>query len=253
MMSESKPKSPSQSGCWRVALDMGREPFSTMPSSWAKSGARFPLVIKCNFTDHGIVSAISGDVRYTAAQGEMVTPVEPGTWKLSDDNRKLSFTLNFPDMIERNGVKIGRCTITCQGLLYTESDLNALDREFYRVRSITDDANAQLKEMNRRQEAPKKWNFDQEKWVKRYDDENLLSKLSKRVNQFVAQRQELSKSKIRPKPSSLSLESGAFPGVDCNAYIGRKGTILLNGSGVIGTFAAEPMNDSPASYYRPSY
>jgi hypothetical protein len=111
MMSESKPKSPSQSGCWRVALDMGREPFSTMPSSWAKSGARFPLVIKCNFTDHGIVSAISGDVRYTAAQGEMVTPVEPGTWKLSDDNRKLSFTLNFPDMIERNGVKIGRCTI----------------------------------------------------------------------------------------------------------------------------------------------
>jgi hypothetical protein len=41
----------------------------------------------------------------------MVTPVEPGTWKLSDDNRKLSFTLSFPDIIERNGVKIGKCTV----------------------------------------------------------------------------------------------------------------------------------------------
>ena len=246
-------------GCWRVALDIGREPFSTMPSSWAESGARFPLVVKCNFTDDGVVSSISGDVRYTAAHGEVVTPVDPGTWKLSDDNRHLSFTLNFPQQIERNGVQIGKCTITCQGLLYTEKDLTALDKEFYRVRSVTDEANAQLQEMNRRREAPKKWNFDQEKWVKRYNDENLLSNISMKVNRFVAQKQEQLKSKSRPKPSSLSLESGPFPGIDCNAYIGKKGTIQLNGSGgvigdgVIGTFAAEPINDNPASYYRPTY
>ena len=99
-------------------------------------------------------------MKYTAAHGEVVTPVETGTWKLSDDSRHLSFTLNFPRMIERNGGQIGKCTV----LLYTEKYLTALDKEFYRVRSVTNEA----------------------------------------------------KSKSRPKPSSLSLESGAFPEIDWN-------------------------------------
>ena len=263
---------------WRVALDIGRESFSTMPSSWAESGARFPLIVKFEFAsnnddndnDNGngnTVSAISGDARYTASQGEIVVPIEPGTWTLSDSDddqkKNLSFSFHLPQTIERNGVQLGPCTLTCQTVVYTVKDIDALNREFYRVRSITDEANAQLQEMKRKKEAPKKWDFEEEKWVQRYEDESILGTLSKRMEQFKAERQERGRSKIRPKPSDLSLESGAFPGIDCNVYIGKRGTIRMHGDGggffgsdrggVIGTFGAEPINDNPASYYRPSY
>ena len=87
-------------------------------------------------------------------------------------------------MIECNGVHIG----DCQGLLCTKKYLNALDKEFYKARSGTDEANAQLQEMIQQREAPKKLSFDQEKWVKRYKDDNLFSNISKRVNRFVAQK-----------------------------------------------------------------
>ena len=271
---------------WRVALDIGREPFSTMPSSWAKSGSRFPLIVKFEFAsnndnkDNGnTVSSISGDARYTASQGEIVVPIEPGTWTLSDsddDQKKdLSFSFNLPQTIERNGVQIGPCTVTCQTVLYSTKDIDALNREFYRVRAITDEVNAQLQEMKRKKEAPKKWDFENSKWVQRYENESILGTFSKSMKQFKAERQERDRSKVRPKPSDLSLESGAFPGIDCNVYIGKRGTIRMYGygdgdgnrsgngngggffggdrGGIIGTFGAEPINDNPASYYRPSY
>ncbi len=248
-------------GGWRVALNIGRERFTTMPNSWASSGARFPLVMKCNFTDDGRVASISGDVRYTVAvEGEVVKPVDDGTWALSssssssskNNKRDLSFTLGFPEKMMRNGVEFGPCDITCEGLLYSINDLNALDQEFYKARSITDNANAQVKEAKQRKEAPKKWNFETNRWEKRYKDESIVATVGNRLKQFAAIMMEDAQSKKRPKPTELSLERGQFPGIDCDVYICKGGTVKMNGA-VIGTWGAEPITDAPASYYRASY
>jgi len=245
------------SGGWRVALNIGREPFTTMPNTWAASGARFPLVMKCNFTDDGKVGSISGDVRFTGRDGEVITPVQSGTWSLSN-NRDLSFTLVFPERIERNGVAVGPCTIICEGLLYSKKDLGALDQDFYQVRSVTDQANAEVKEATRRREAPKKWNFETNLWEKRYKKESIASNIANKLKLFLAEKDEQTQSTKRPNPLVLSIESGEFPGIDCEVFIGKGGKLkmkggLLSSDCVIGTWGAEPINDNAASYYRPSY
>eukprot|EP00551_Chaetoceros_affinis_P006041 CAMPEP_0203668810 /NCGR_PEP_ID=MMETSP0090-20130426/5350_1 /ASSEMBLY_ACC=CAM_ASM_001088 /TAXON_ID=426623 /ORGANISM="Chaetoceros affinis, Strain CCMP159" /LENGTH=230 /DNA_ID=CAMNT_0050533351 /DNA_START=37 /DNA_END=729 /DNA_ORIENTATION=+ len=230
-----------------------------MPRSWGSTGARFPLVMKCNFTDSksgNVVTSIGGNVRYTVAEGEVVKPVLDGTWSLSN-NRELSFSLTFPERLERNGVELGEMsTIFCEGLLFTKKDLDALDEDFYRARSITDGINAQVKESKRRREAPKKWNFSTNQWEQRYPNESYVSRFGSRLKQFYAGIVEESQNQKRPKPLELSLESGSFPGIDCDVYIKKGGLIKLQGavtSRVIGTWSAEPINDNPASYYRPTY
>ncbi len=248
---------PSRWGGWRIAFNVGREPFTTMPRSWASTGARFPFVVKCNFTDDGQVLSISGNVRYTIAlEGEVVKPVQSGSWSLKND-RHFTFSLKFPEEMKRNGVELGPCEIICEGLLYTKNDLDALNRDFYEARSVTDNINAEVKEARRQREAPKKWNFETDRWEKRYQDESIVATVGKRLKQFKAGIVEESKSKKRPKPLELSLESGQFPGINCGVYIKKGGTIKLKGGGVgdaiIGTWGAEPINDNPASYYRPSY
>jgi len=240
-------------GGWRVALNIGREKFSTMPNSWASSGARFPLIIQCNFTNDGNVYPISGEVRYTLAEGEVVKPVQTGSWSLTNNNRDLSFSFIFPEEMERNDVKFGPCELICEGLLYTQTDLEALDKDFYRARSAMDEVNADVKEMKRRREAPKKWNFETEKWEKRYSDESIVSNVSKRLKQLASGVVEEAQSKKRPSPIELSLESGEFPGIDCNVYLKKGGSVKTKGAGIIGIWGAEPINDNPASYYRPSY
>ena len=248
---------PTSWGGWRVALDIGREPFTTMPQSWAATGARFPLVMKCNFTDDGEVGSITGDVKYTiAVVGEVTKPVQAGLWSLRND-RDLSFTLKFPEKMERNGVELGPCEIICEGLLYTKKDLKKMDQNFYEVRSITDDINAQVKEAKQRKEAPKKWNFETNQWEKRYRDESFVSTFGKRLKQFRAGIVEETESKKRPTPLELSIEAGDFPGIDSVAYMKKRGVIKMKGGGmddgVIGTWSAEPINDNPASYYRPTF
>lgn len=246
-------------GGWRIALNIGREAFTTMPRQWASSGARFPVVMKCNFTNidnSNVVRSITNDVRYTASEGEIIVPVGSGTWSLSN-NRNLIFTLTFPEKLERNGVEVGPCTIICEGLLYTKKDLADLDEMFYEVRSVTDEVNAEVKEMNRREEAPRKWNFEKNLWEKRYKNESPISKARKRFKQFLAEKNENEQRKKRPCPTEFSLESGSFPGIDDNVFIGKKGKIKMKGANfgdaVIGTWGAEPINDNPASYYRSSY
>ena len=256
-LSSSINRKPSSWGGWRIALDVGREAFTTMPRSWAASGARFPLVIKCNFTDDGEVSSISGDVKYTiAVEGEVIKPVQAGLWSLTND-RDFSFTLGFPERMERNGVELGPCEIICDGLLYTKNDLRQLDQKFYDARSITDDINSQVKEAKQRKEAPKKWNFETNQWEKRYKDESFVSTLGKRFKQLRAGIMEEIENKKRPASLQLSLEAGKFPGIDGVVYIKRGGLIKMKGNGIgdgiIGTWKAEPINDNPASYYRPSY
>lgn len=237
-------------GGWRLVLDIGREPYTTMPRSWASSGARFPLVMKCNFTEDGTVASISGDVRYTTAEGGMIKPVHSGSWSLSPNNRDLSFTLTFPEEMIRNDVEFGPCEVVCEGLLFTKADLDILDQDFYRARTITDDINAKVKESKRRREAPKKWNFDTNRWEKRYKDESFTSMAMKKIQQLTAIVIEEVQNKKRPKFIDMSLERGNFPGIDGYVYMGKGGKVKIKGGAIIGKWAAEPIIDTPPSYYR---
>lgn len=222
-----------------------------MPSTWASSGAMFPLIIKCNFTEDGTVTPMSDNVRYTASGGEVQKPVLPGSWTLKD-RRDLCFSLSFPQRMVRNGVEIGPGEVNFTGLLFTIKDLNDLSDAFFKARSVTDQINAEVKEAESRREAPKKWNSETKTWEKRYQDESFISRINRRVKQWRAMNAEDIASKQRPKAVDLSLESGDFPGLDCKAFIQKEGSIKMNGA-LIGTWGAEPITNSPPSYYRPSY
>lgn len=245
-------KSPVSSwGGWRIALNIHRIPSTNMPSTWASSGVMFPLVIKCNFTEDGMVTPMYDSVRYTASGGEVRKPVLPGSWMLKG-RRDLCFSLSFPQRMVRNGVEIGPGEVSFTGLLFTTKDLNDLNDEFFKARSVTDQINAEVKEAQSRREAPKKWNFETKKWEKRYRNESFISGMNRRVKQWKAMNAEEIASKHRPKAVDLSLESGEFPGLDCKAFIQKEGSITMNGA-LIGTWGAGPITDSPPSYYRPSY
>jgi hypothetical protein len=168
------------------------------------------------------------------------------------NGRDLSFSFSFPQRMVRNGIEIGPGEVICKGLLFTTKDLHSLNDAFYKARSVTDQINAEVKEAQRRLEAPKKWNFETNKWEKRYPNESWISMMSRRVKQLKAIKKEEIVSKKRPKPVDLSLEPGHFPGLDCKCFIKKMGSITMNGA-LIGSWGAEPITDIPPSYFRPSY
>jgi hypothetical protein len=225
-----------------------------MPSSWAQSGARLPIVIKCDFLpDQRLVVPKENVIRFTGPEGEVVKRIEPGEFSL-ENNRNLQFTLTFPQEISRRDVILDPCTITCEGLLYSKSDLKILNDAFYKAREETWKAGATMNEIARRNDAPKKWNFETKQWQERYPREGLLSQMTKRVKLFQVQQEQEKENQKRPNPKDLSLDFGPFPGVDGDVFIQKSGTIKIRGKkwgdgAIIGTWDAEPINDKPVSYY----
>jgi len=245
---------------WRIALNIGRERFTSMPSNWASSGARLPLVFPCNFTtQQNEVIPIKGEVRYVDSRGEVVKPITKGNWTLDPPNqnnaqRKLTFTLTFPETMNRNNVILDAgTTVHCEGLLYTVQDIKDLNAQFYKARDKTDDAARRVSDISKRRDAPKKWDFEQQKWVKRYKEDSLFANLGKRVKLFGANMEEKRKSKKRPKATMLSVDSGPFPGLEGEVFIAKGGIVRGSNNAVMGTWSAEPITDRPASYFRPTY
>uniref|UniRef100_A0A7S2EUE4 Uncharacterized protein n=1 Tax=Ditylum brightwellii TaxID=49249 RepID=A0A7S2EUE4_9STRA len=265
-MTNSLPRS-TKSATWRIALNIGRERFTSMPSNWASSGARMPLVFQCNFTDdHEIIPLDDGYVRYTGRNGEVVKPVVKGNWSYTPENQDFSFTLYFPECMSRNDVSLeADTTILCQGKLYTVQDMKELNGVFYDARRKTDEAAKDVTDITKRRMAPKKWDKEQEKWVKRYKEDSMFVNLGKRLKLVMATTEEQSKSSQRPKDAMLSLDSGPFPGigVDNNVFIEKGGTVkvvkkggiwsIMGSDAVVGSWSAEPVTGKAASYYRPTY
>lgn len=248
---------------WRIALDVGREKETRTSSAWAGSGCRLPVVVRCDFRsddDDGANAAQEGSlvpktsaVRFTGPDGEVVNRVEPGTWRLSSDQRKIEFTLSFPDELVRRDVTL-RGTVRCEGFLYGTKFLRTLNERYYEARSAKWDAGAEFDEVARRADAPKKWNFETNQWEQRYETESVFSRLGKRASLFLSERWERRRNEERPNLQDLSSDCGPFPGVEGDVYFLKKGKIFLKQSGllgetVIGTWSAEPINDKPASYY----
>jgi hypothetical protein len=239
-------------GPWRIALNIGREPSTSMPSEWAASGCRLPLVIKCDFDENGDVVPQQENCRFTGPDGEVVKPIQKGGWSSKND-RNLKYSLHFPQELTRRDVTLDAGTeIFCEGLVYSTNDLKKMNDKFYKARDDTWKAGEELNEVNRRKEAPKKWNEDKGEWDKRYEEEPLLSKLGKQINLMNVKRKSEQSNADRPNPKTLSLDSGPFPGFDSDVFIQKTGIIKIKrgwGDSVIGTWSAEPITGKPVSYY----
>jgi hypothetical protein len=253
------------SGGWRVALNIGRESGTAMPSSWASSGARLPIVIPCDFIaangEQGTnkVTPKSNAIRFTGKEGESIKPITAGSWALSN-NRELTFTVSFPEDIVRNDVTIeAGTTLTMEGLVYTKTDLEELNRQFYAARDQAWQAMGEIEEVERRKEAPKKWNEATGQWERRYEDAPITSRIAQEFQLLTSQRQREKEESNRPRPKDLSLDCGPFPGVpnDDDVYVTMKNEVKMKSSFgpwrredvVVGTWSAEPILDKAKSYY----
>lgn len=243
-------------GPWRIALNIGREPSTSMPSEWAASGCRLPLVIKCDFNEkNGEVVPQEENCRFTGPDGEVVRPIQTGVWSSNNNNRNLKFSLNFPQELARRDVTIDAGTeIFCEGLVYSTNDLKRMNEKFYKSRDETWKAGEAYNEISRRKEASKKWNDETGQWEKRYGEEPLLSAFTKQMNLMNVKRKSERENSDRPNPKTLSLDSGPFPGFDSDVYIKKEGVVKIKRRGwrdaIIGTWSAEPINkEKPVSYY----
>lgn len=245
---------------WRVVLDIGREPLANgLPFDWARSGCRMPLKIPCNFSllqsdndnnDNRIVTPISDTVSFTGPDGAVVKPIQGGHWSLttsSDTNQQqqqqLAFDLTFPEPLQRRDVSIeAGTTLQCMVRVYTQSELNRLNDEFYRARDAVWAIGEELNDQARRRSAPKRWNEATQQWEKRHTSENPLSWAKRRLDYARAKAVQDEKNRQRPDANQLSA-MGRLPGLDEDmAYVARGGVVRAASNGaVMGTWYAEPM------------
>lgn len=261
VIAESSALSTVSTAPWRITLNIGREPLSSMPFDWARSGCRMPLVIPCDFhLDQNKVEPLSDIVSFTAESGAVIRPVSGGNWKLTDNKDLLSFTLHFPKTIQRRDVTIDAgTTITLETKVYSKQELKRLNEEFYEAREASWQIGGELNEIARNNQGPKKWNEAKRRWETRRDGTPLLSQLSKRMSLLTAQAKQQQKNNQRPNPKTLSTGSGLFPSIPDgdSIFVQKEGVVkiargggMLGGDAVIGTWSAEPINDKPVSYYR---
>eukprot|EP00977_Amphora_coffeiformis_P019431 scaffold7227_cov160-Amphora_coffeaeformis.AAC.10 len=247
---------------WRVVLDIGREPLSSMPFDWARSGGRMPVKIPCDFqlatssSDDGkmrIVQPQSDTVSFTGPDGAVVRPIVSGNYKTSskDSNhpQELAFDLTFPQELARRDVTIpAGTTVTCTARMYTQTELDALYQAFYDARDEAWRLGGELNDMMTIQGPPKVWNEEAGRWEKRSKSINPLQWAQKRLAYTSAKAQQDQKNKARPDPNDLS-ERGPFPGIDDNVYVAKQGIAKTQNGAVIGRWSMEPMLlDKPVSY-----
>ena len=253
---------------WRVVLDVGREPLSTMPFDWARSGCRMPIVIPSDFEERrrnersssstNIVLPKSDTVSFTGPDGAVVRPVVGGSWEFLDNGagtgskpKEIQFTMSFPEALERRDVRIeAGTTIRCTAPAYTKAQIDALNAEFYEAREDVWKVGGELNEMSSRQGAPKKWNFETNRWEKRYSNANPLEWGRKRLQYMAAKARQEQKNAQRPNPKTLS-DRGKLPGIDDYVFVAKdKGIIKTQDGAVLGRWSMEPMiDDKPVSYY----
>ena len=245
---------------WRVVLDIGREPLSTMPFEWARSGGRMPVKIPCDFgvttTDNTNVKATtfvqpqSDTVSFTGPDGAVIRPIQGGKYQLNKDKTELAFDLTFPETLARRDVTIpGGTTITCTAPVYTQSAVDALYQAFYDARDAAWELGSQLNDMTSLQGLPPKvWNEATQTWERRTKKINPLQWAQKRLAYAAAKAKQEAANQQRPDPKDLSAR-GPFPGLDESLYVAKQGIAKTQTGAVIGTFSMEPiLVDQPVSY-----
>lgn len=244
---------------WRVVLDIGREPLSRMPFDWARSGCRMPLAIPCDFlqsTSDGssadkewFVLPQSDTVSFTGPGGAVEKPVIGGEWQVSEDQKEVSFSLSFPETLQRRDVTIeSGTTLELIGRMYTQTKLDHLNEAYYQARENTWQVGGELNELSRQRGAAKKWNESKGRWEKPAVDGNVFSNIQRRVNCWTAKAKQDQMNQRRPDANSIS-SRGNLPGLEEGVYIAKGGIIRQSKNGpVMGTWQAEPITKNPSSY-----
>ena len=97
-------------------------------------------------------------------------------------------------------------------------------------------------------DASKKWNEETGKWERRYDRENPLSFARKQLTYWGAKAKQSQALNQRPDINTLS-DRGVMPGEGGGMYMAKGGTVRVGENGpVCGTWSAQPITTSPASY-----
>lgn len=237
---------------WRVVLDIGREPLAAMPFDWARTGCRLPLVIPCDVRSDNTVMPKTETVSFTAQDGAVIRPIEGGEWKLSDDKKHLTLSLTFPEYMERRDVYVEAGTsVTLTSRVYTKDELDDLNQQFYDARDEAWALGEELNDIAKIQNGPKQWNEEKQVWEKQTDGiPSVFAQAQKRMKHMAAQTIQNQKRDQRPNLNTLS-ERGTFPGVESDVYVQKQGTIRMDTGkkAVMGTWSAEPLSESQASYY----
>jgi hypothetical protein len=230
-------------------MDIGREPLARMPFDWARSGCRMPLVVPCDFAEANVIVPRKDTVSFTGPDGANVRPIEGGSWKLSDDSKQIKFNFNVPEKLTRRDVSIEAGTeLSLTGRVYTQAELDRLNADYYEAREELWKAGGELGDVYDRANASKKWNEETKRWEKRYASENPLALARKQFAYWGAKAKQGRTLNRRPDINSLS-DRGALPGEEDGVYMARGGIVRVGENGpVCGTWAAQPITISPASY-----
>jgi hypothetical protein len=238
---------------WRIALHLGHKPGYASSTSW-------PIVVPCDFTTeqdgrNRRLAPQQDVVRYTVQKtGQVVKPIQAGSWSLDDAVRQLSFTLSFPEAMSRNDLRLpADTTLTCVGPVYTTSDIQQLNANFYQARDAAWQVGAELNAMVKEKDGPKQWNKVTQQWNARSGFRDPLAYVQKRYTHATLWQRQNRENDKRPNPQTLSAFPGRFPGLpeDQLLFMGKQGVIRQGSNTVIGTWSAEPMvEDRPVSYLR---
>lgn len=182
----------------------------------------------------------------------MDVPVQGGTWTWNpnnNDNENLSLTLTFPQSVARRDVMIDAgTTIQLSTKVYTQTQLDQLNKEFYTAREETWKLGGELNDIEKRRDAPKQWNDKTQQWEQPRLEESMASQVSKRLAYWQAQWNQQQKSNSRPNVNDLSSDPrGSLPGYEGSVFFQKQGIITIpassswRGDAVIGTWSAEPI------------
>ena len=118
---------------WNVALNLGREPGSSMPESWAASGARFFLQTQVEFGDDPATEesflgrgraprlVTAETASFTGVGGRREVAVGSGAWVLARDRAPavLRFWLDFSSILHPFWVILAPSFNNFEGFLFT--------------------------------------------------------------------------------------------------------------------------------------
>ena len=139
---------------------------------------------RCDFISDGAVTPQTSTVSYVAdVSGGVTKPVQGGNWKVRDDKR-LEFTLKFPEELRKKDVTIpeGSDLVMDVNLISTKA-LKQLEVAFSEARKEEWKALEKIDEIQAIRNSPKRWNDDTQRWeYPRVEPlSSLFSKHCKRV------------------------------------------------------------------------
>lgn len=252
---------------WTLRVDVGREAGTSMPADWAKSGARLPFslevdVLPTKATSEAEPKVGAGAYRLepctpvvsiTGFSGAVQIPVRGGGWRVADG--KLAFWLDFPEGSTRGdasgdtsnvwglapGVATQAMDVTIpagrllfEGLIWTDEELEQLNKEYLAARSVAWRAKEAVRKMEQAKSPVPKWSNEKQAWVSEGVDDGPVAAALKRAEASRAAMQQAQMDGRRPKRKELARDAGPWPCLGGAVWIAKKGKVSLKQKGPLG-------------------